>query len=106
MKRMIAMGITGLLFVLPVRAQDEAKRHERHRKLWEFLTTLSAGDREKYQAARKQAAANPEVAAAAKRRKKADEEYHKLLRREILKKDPSLAPLLDKLSELHKHDEL
>jgi hypothetical protein len=106
MKGIIAAGITLCLLVPPMEAQDEGKKHERHHKLWELLLNVSPADREKYRTARKQAMANPEVAAAAERRKKANVEYHKLLRREMLKIDPSLAPLLDKLSELRSHDDL
>jgi hypothetical protein len=105
-KRNLLTAVVLFQFVLPLSAQDDGKKHERHRKLSELLTTLSSADREKYHAARKQAMTNPEVADAAERRKKADEEYRQLLRREILKSDPSLAPFLDKLSQLRRHDDL
>jgi hypothetical protein len=102
-KRTIATVMVSFLFVLPINGQYDGKKHERHRKLWDLLTTLSPADRKKFDAARKQAMANPDVAAAGERRRKADEEYHTLLHREMLKNDPSLAPILEKLSELRKH---
>lgn len=105
-KRIIATVAVLFLFILPVSGQDEGRKHERHRKLWELLTMLSSADRQKYNAARKHAMAIPEVAAADKRRKQAELEYHKLLRREMLKTDPSLAPLLDQLAELRRHEDL
>jgi hypothetical protein len=100
--RILLIVFVLFLFISPISGQDEDKKNERHHKLWEFLATLSSADRQKFNAARKQAMANPEVAAAAERRKQAELEYHKLLRREMLKRDPSLAPLLDQLSELRK----
>jgi hypothetical protein len=40
---------------------------------------------------------DPAVRAASEKRKRADEEYHEALRVAILKRDPSLAPVLDEI---------
>ena len=107
MKSLAAIGITLALVILPTTmSRSEGKKHERYHKIWEMLMSLSPADREKYQAARKRAMSNPEVAAADERRKKVDAEYRKILHREMLKEDPSLAPVLDKISELRKKDDL
>jgi hypothetical protein len=101
------IGTIALLFffALTINGQEEGTKHERHRKLWQLLATLSSADRQKYSAARKQALANAEVAAADKRRQQAELEYRKLLRQEMLKTDPSLAPLLDQLAELRRRED-
>jgi hypothetical protein len=106
MKRIITIASIMLLASSAADARDQSEKHQRSHKLWALLMSLSPADRDKYHSARKQAMTNPEVAAAAERRKKAELEYHKLLDREMLKADPSLAPLLDKISELRRHEDL
>ena len=56
-------------------------------------------------AAKEQAMKDPAVQAAHERRKQADAEYRQLLDSQMLKADPSLKPLLDKIQELRKHDD-
>jgi hypothetical protein len=106
MKRFIAIATLTVLAVSAAEARDQSEKHPRSHKFWELLMSLSPADRDKYHSARKQAMTNPEVAAANERRKKAEFEYHKLLHREMLKADPSLAPLLNKISELRSHEDL
>jgi hypothetical protein len=106
MKNLFAIGMTMLLLVCPMAARSEGGKHEHSHKMRELLMSLSPADREKYETAKKRALANRKVAAAHERRRKADAEYKKLLHREMLKTDPSLAPLLEKISELRKKDDL
>ena len=106
MKRLIAIATVTFLAASAADARDQSEKHQRSHKFWALLMSLSPEDRDKYHSARKQAMTNPEVAAANERRKKAELEYHKLLHREMLKADPSLAPLLKKISELRSHEDL
>ncbi len=71
------------------------------------LASLTDAEREKLMAAREKAKADPTVEAADKKkdaattpedRKSASEEYRKAMHDAILKVDPSLAPVLDKLA--------
>ena len=99
----IATALIAGAFVSP--AQDAEPRHGKHHKISEWLSALSTDEQAKFRAAHKQALQNPEVRAAAERRKQANAEYHDLLHREMLRIDPSLKPLLEKLSELARHNE-
>jgi hypothetical protein len=83
--------------------QDDQSKHEKHHRLWEWLNALSSDEQAKLRAARKQALQKPEVRAADEHRRQADAEYHNLLQREMLRIDPSLKPLLDKVSDLRQH---
>ncbi len=84
-------------------AQDEPKKQ--HHKLWELISALSSEDHAKLKAAKEQALKIPEIRDANERRKAADFEYRELLHREMSKSDPSLKPVLEKITELKKHDD-
>ena len=86
-------------------AQDEEARQGKHHKLSEWLRAFSPEEQAKLRAAHKQALENPDVRAADERRKQANADYHDQLHREMLRIDPSLKPLLDKLSDLRRHNE-
>ena len=99
----IAMTLIAGAAVSP--AQDTEPKHGKHHKMSEWLSALSSDEQAKLRAAHKQALQNPEVRAAAERRKQANAEYHDQLNREMLRIDPSLKPLLDKLYEFARHNE-
>jgi len=48
---------------------------------------------------------DPAVRAANEKRKRANDEYHKVLRAAILKRDPSLATILDQIRERREQSE-
>ena len=48
---------------------------------------------------------DPAVRAANEKRKRANDEYHEALRAAILKRDPSLAPILDRIRERREQSE-
>ena len=99
--------LLGLSFLCaPVSPVVAGEKHGRHEKLREWLGLLSEQDRAKYKAAKKQAMLNAEVQAANERRRKVDAEYRHLLHAEMLRIDPSVRPLLDKVEELERRDDL
>jgi hypothetical protein len=99
--RMIAIAVTVLVaMAASALAQDNAEQHSKHHKLREWVNALSPEQQAKLHAVRKQALQNAEVRRADEQRKKADAKYRELLHREMLRIDPELKPLLDKISEL------
>jgi len=58
---------------------------------------VSEADRAKLHQLREMVKDDPAVRAASEKRKRADEEYHEAVRVAILKRDPSLAPVLDQI---------
>ena|SRR5438270_13144228 len=100
--------LTTVLFLqlLPcAQAQDTGDKPRKHHKLWEWFSQASPDELAKFRAAKEQAMKDPAVQAAHERRKQADAEYRQLLDSQMLKADPSLKPLLDKIQELRKHDD-
>ena len=107
MNRSICLAIASAVIagspVVMTFAQDDQGKHGKHHKFAEWLDALSADQLAKLRAARTKALNNPDVHAADERRKKADAEFHNLLRQEMLRIDPSLKTMLDKLEELRKY---
>lgn len=64
-----------------------------------WLKGVSQSDRAKLRALREVVKNDPAVRAADEKRKRANDEYHKALRAAILKRDPSVAPILDQIRE-------
>jgi hypothetical protein len=62
-----------------------------------WLKGVSQSDRVKLRALREMVKDDPAVRAADEKRKRANDEYHEALRAAILKQDPSLAPILDRI---------
>ncbi len=81
------------------------EKHGKHQKFREWLSLLSEDDRAKYKAAKKQAQLNPDVKAANERRRKVDADYRRLLHAEMVRRDPSVKPLLEKAEELERHND-
>jgi hypothetical protein len=64
-----------------------------------WLKGVSQSDRVKLRALREMVKDDPAVRAADEKRKRANDEYHEALRAAILKRDPSLAPILDQIRQ-------
>jgi hypothetical protein len=64
-----------------------------------WLEGVSRADRIKLRALREMVKNDPAVRAANEKRKRANDEYHEALRAAILKRDPSLATILDRIRE-------
>lgn len=86
-------------------AQGWDPKPKKHHKIRELLNALSGDERVKLRAAKEQAMKDPAIQAADERRKHADAEYRELLHRRMLKANPSLKPLLEKITELKHYDD-
>jgi hypothetical protein len=76
--------------------QDEDQPGSRGR--WEQrLSNLSSDERQKLQAARQKAMRDPSVQAAHDKMRAAHEEFRDAMRAAMLKADPSIQPILDKI---------
>lgn len=104
-KLLLCVGMIGVAFFAmssPTLAQDLGDKGRKHHKLQEWLSLLSGEDRAKLHSVREQALKDPAVQEAYQRHKKAEAEYRELLHKEMLKTDPSLKPMLDKIDDLKK----
>jgi hypothetical protein len=70
-----------------------------------WLDGVSQADRIKLRALREMVKNDPAVRAANEKRKSANHEYHEALRAAILKRDPSLATILDQIRERREQSE-
>jgi hypothetical protein len=70
-----------------------------------WLEGVSHADRIKLRALREMVKNDPEVRAANEKRKRANDEYHEALRAAILKRDPSLATILDQIRKRREQSE-
>jgi len=84
-------------------ATEPGKGGPRHRE--EHFANLSADEREKLKAARQKAMQDPAVQAAQEKMRQADKEFHETLHASMLKADPSIQAILDKMpiGERHEH---
>ena len=81
---------------LQAQPPDRANRpFQNERRAW--WANLSEEDRAKLRAAREKAMADPAVQAARDRLRQARREFRELMRPAMLKADPSIQPILDKL---------
>ena len=79
---------------------DIVKKQASERKRWKEerdLGNLSEVERQKLTSVREKAQNNVAVQAAEEKRREASEEYRKVLRDAMIKDDPSVAPLLEKM---------
>jgi hypothetical protein len=94
----IATVAAVLPFASPASAQSQAapdgSRHARHER---FLASLSPDERAKLRAAHQKAMADPAVQAAKDRARQARREFRDLKRQTMLRADPTIQPILDKL---------
>jgi len=73
---------------------QEGRRHGRHARL---LANLSTDERTKLRAAHQKAMADPAVQAAKDRRRQAAKDFRELKRAAMLRADPTIQPILDKI---------
>ena len=98
MKLLITMSILGVAFqIVPVaRGQDE-EQGKRGRRWEQRLANLSPEERQKVQAARRKAMQEPSVQAARQKMRQAHKEFRDAMRGAMLKADPSIQPILNKI---------
>lgn len=72
--------------------------------LQDRFANLSADEREKLKAARQKAMQDPLVQAAQEKRRQADKEFRDTLHASMLKADPSIQPILDKMPKGERHE--
>src|ERR1700736_1578952 len=97
MKFLIKMSVlaTMLQFTPDVFAQSDEPMGKRR---WEQrLANLSPEERQKFRAARQKAMQEPSVKAAHEKMRQAHEEFRDAMRAAMLKADPSIQPILNKL---------
>jgi hypothetical protein len=82
----------------PNDAQGARRTHWRQR-----LANLSSGEREQFRTAHSKAIQDPEVRAAQARLRQAQHEYRERMRAAMLKADPAIAPVLDKVPQGRAH---
>lgn len=86
---------------LPAESSKEARPHRP-----EAFPNLSAEERQKFETARRQAMQDPAVRSARDKMRQARREFDEALRATMLKNDPSIKPILDKIPSPteHEHD--
>ena len=93
---------TALQFAPMVFGQDEDQPGGRHR--WEQrLANLSPDERQKLQAARQKAMQDPSVQAAHEKMRQAHKEFRDAMHAAMLKADPSVQPILNKIPAGKRH---
>jgi hypothetical protein len=108
MKALMTMSIlASALQITPITfgqdANEPGKGGPRHHE--ERFANLAPDEREKLEAAHEKAMQDPVVQAAQEKMRQADKEFHDALHASMLKADPSLQPILDKMpkGEPHEH---
>jgi hypothetical protein len=98
MKLLMTISILGMAFQFaPVaRGQDE-EQGKRGRRWEQRLANLSPEERQKVQAARRKAIQEPSVQAAREKMRQAHKEFRDAMRGAMLKADPSIQPILNKI---------
>src|SRR6476661_7872303 len=76
---------------------EQGWRHRRHGRHAEFLANLSSDERAKLQAAHQKAMADPALQAAKDRARQARQELREARRAAMLRADPTIQPILDKI---------
>jgi len=107
MKSLITMSVlTAALQIAPITfGQDEnepGKGGRHHHE--ERFANLSADEREKLKAAHQKAMQDPVVQAAQEKMRQADNEFRNALHASMLKADPSIQPILDKMPKGERHE--
>jgi hypothetical protein len=92
----LSLVATALQLTPAIFGQDEEQPMARHR--WEHrLANLSAEERQKLQAAHQKAMQDPSVQAAHDKMREAHKEFRDAMRAAMLKADPSIQPILNKI---------
>ena len=91
----------GLVQLVPAQENDEKGTHHGGWKKW--IELLPGGEQVKLRAVHALAREDPAVRAADEKRKQAEKEFHDILRAAMLKIDPTVQPILDRMPEPKKH---
>jgi hypothetical protein len=106
MKSLITMSIFALAlqFAPAIRAQDDEDQGKggRGRRWEQRLANLSPEERQKFEAARQKAIQDPSVQAAHDKMRQAHKEFQEAMRAAMLKADPSIQPILNKMPAGHR----
>ena len=99
MKSLITMSILALAFqfVPAIRAQDDDEQGKRGRRWEQRMANLSPDERQKFEAARQKAMQDPSVQAAHDKMRQARKEFRDAMHAAMLKADPSIQPILNKM---------
>ena len=89
-------------FVPEIRAQDDDEQGKRGRRWEQRLANLSPEERQKFEAARQKATQDPSVQAAHDKMRQAHKEFQEAMRAAMLKADPSIQPILNKMPAGHR----
>jgi len=92
----VAQWAPGVLAQQPPDRPDRPNRFQTERRA-RLLANLTEDERARLRAAHQKAMADPAVQAAREKLKQARREFREVLRPALLKADPSLQPILDKL---------
>jgi Spy/CpxP family protein refolding chaperone len=88
-----ALQLTPILFAQDNQPRDQGPRRNRH----EHLANLTPEERQKLQAAHRKAMHDPALRAAHDKLRQARNEFRDTLHAAMVKADPTLQPILDKL---------
>jgi uncharacterized protein YbaA (DUF1428 family) len=104
MKSLITMSILALAlqFAPIIRAQDDEEQGKHGRRWEQRLANLSPEERQKFEAARQKAMQDPSVQAAHDKMRQAHKEFQDAMRAAMLKADPSIQPVLNKMPAGHR----
>ena len=91
------LTIIGLVLCIAALACGCADSRQTRRSRSRWFEGVSEADRAKLHQLREMVKDDPAVLAANEKRQRANDEYHQALRVAILKRDPSLAPVLDQI---------
>ena len=91
-----------LQFAPVIRAQDDEEQGKRGRRWEQRLANLSPEERQKFEAARQKAMQDPSVQAAHDKMRQAHKEFQEAMRAAMLKADPSIQPVLNKMPAGHR----
>ena len=94
----VLIGASGLFTVANAQVVDGSDLRVQEREREELISKLSTDEQAKLSAAQQKAIQDPEVIAAIEKRNKALEEFATALRESLLKNDPSIQIILDKIA--------
>lgn len=95
----VILGMTQLAFRTNAQVLDGSDLRKEVRERQESVAKLSTEEQLKLRAAEQKAAEDPEVKAALEKRNKAIQEFRGVVRASMIKSDPAVQPILDKLRQ-------
>lgn len=100
-----AFAYLGLIRFVPAQesAQESTEKGAHHGGWRKWIELLPGGEKVKLKAVHALAMEDPAVRVADEQRKQAEKEFHDILRAAMLKIDPTVQPILDKMPEPAKH---